>query len=162
MIYVQAKTICSRTSSCVASTQGSGDIMAYIRAPLVEHKDRIKTASRLHLNRIINRLEEREVFQVWIKALRRIMNKIYSARLLQNVLQAYATGTRGLSYHIPLPVPLWGCKRPSSAIPISGCRCGIGQEKMRGEGAWGKVVDLGMNIKWKHIVWNCRLPCKLC
>ncbi len=52
-------------------------------------------------------------------------------------------GTQGLSYHIPLLALLWGC--PGSAIPFSGCRCGIGKAETQGGGAVGKVVDLGMN-----------------
>lgn len=51
--------------------------------------------------------------------------------------------TQGLSYYIPLLVPLWGWL--GSAIPISGCRCGIGKAETQGARAVGKPVGLGMN-----------------
>lgn len=64
--------------------------------------------------------------------------------LVPIALCVYAMGTQGLSYLIPPLVPLWGPKRPGSAIPISGCRCGIEEAETQGGGAMGKVVSLGM------------------
>lgn len=56
-------------------------------------------------------------------------------------------GTRDISYYIPLPVPLWGW--PDSAIPIPGCRCGIGKTETQEAGEVGKLVGLGMNGEWE-------------
>lgn len=62
-------------------------------------------------------------------------------------------GTQGLSYHIPLLVPLRGW--PCSAIPISGCRCGIGKAKTPGGEAMGKVVGLGMSGRMRSTSFGC-------
>lgn len=50
--------------------------------------------------------------------------------------------TRGLSYSIPMLIPLWGLL--GLAIPISGCRCGIGKAGTQGGGAGGKLFSLGV------------------